>query len=302
MTASIKTLAITTLAGALLATSASGAAIGEPFGQWFYLQTVSANVITWGGFHSATGEFLGEGACVDAVVPVDSLSVDRDPVTQELYVLGSTGVFVNNFATNRCELTQILSPADLPASTVSLRGVSLNDVSTRLYVLWYDGDSSTYVVSTVDLSTNTIIDSLDLQSANLIATDAEKLAFLDGVFYISSSDNRLWQFDAANGNQLSVHSGPVGAGTSLGLDRASDGRIHEVVTLDGQATVAFSTFNPSNSTWSPLVTTTYPRIGYTFIEADHALAETGFDASGLTLTAVALAGAGAVALRRRARR
>ncbi|MFM2411697.1 MAG: hypothetical protein RLZZ587_30 [Actinomycetota bacterium] len=303
MVASMKSLVFTTVAGALLATSASGTAVGEPFDQWFYLQTQSANVITWGGFNASTGEFLGEGVCADAAVSVNSLSVDRDPITQTLYVLGNNGVFVNDYAANRCALNQILSVSDLPASTVSLRGVSLNDAATRLYVLWYDGDSATYVISTVDLSTETIVDSLDLQSANLIATDAEKLALLDGSFYIASSDNRLWEFDAASGNELAVHPGPVGAGRPLGLDRAGDGLIHGVVTLDGQEVAAFTTFNPANSTWSPLVPTSYQRLGYTYVEADPVLAETGFDSAGFFVGSAALVAVGGLAVfRRRIRR
>ena len=298
-----KFLTAATLAGLLLATGASGAAVGLPFDHWFYFQTQASNVITWGGFNASTGDFLGEGVCVDPIVPVNDLSVDRDPVTQELYLLGNSGVYRNDFVANRCELDQILATADFPASTVSLRGVSLNDDSTALYVLWFDGDSSAYVVSTVDLSTNMIVESLNLQSDDIIYTDAQLLTYFDGTFYIASSDNRLWEFDMISGNQVAVHAGPIGGETPLGLDRSSDGLLHEVVSLEGQQDVSFTTFNPSSESWSVLVPTTYPRMGYTYIEADPELANTGVDSGGIALAAASLlAVGGAIALRRRARR
>ena len=303
MTFLTKTLTTVSVASALLAGGASAAVATSNADEWFYYETVQANVITWGGFRAATGSFLGEGLCVDPVVGVNSLIVDRDPVTEKLYVLGATGVFTVDFATDRCTLVEILVPADLPSASVSLRGLTLNDSATELDVLWYDGEHVEYVVTTVNPSDGAIIRSVSLDSVNLVVTHAGAITRIENTIFVSTANGRLRGFDAVTGEELWDVAGPPGTSLPKALDRSSDGLIQLVTVRTSDGQVVFSTFDPADSSWSTVVPTNYPRDGYTYIDVDSDnLANTGIDPTGLVLAAGSLLGAGAIVARRRARR
>jgi len=298
-----KFLAAVAAAGALLAGGASTAFATSSSDEWFFYETVQANVVLWGGFNASTGNFMGEGACADAVVGVNSSVVERVPETEKLYVLGLTGVFTVDYATDRCTLVEYLLPADFPSSSVSLRGLSLNNSSTELDVLWYDGENVEYVVTTVNPSNGAIIRSVTLESTNLVATHGGAMTRIGDIFYVSSSDGRLWGFDAVTGEELWVEAGPPGTAFPAALDRSSDGLVQEVTVRTGDGKTVFATFDPVESSWSTLVSIDHPRAGYTYIDVDSDnLANTGIDPTGLALVAGSLLGVGAIVARRRARR
>lgn len=306
-----------TLGKAFGAASAAAVLLTNGFGSahamaqsdtWFYFKTVPANFVTWGGFDAESGGFLGEGVCGDdAVVPVAVVQVDRDPVTADLFVLGSEGVFTVDYTNARCEFSEIIVPAEFPIDLadeyVSLRGISLNVARTAVDVLWFDEFGGDYCVSEIDVSTGDIISTVELYSADLIMTDAQAMTRIGDIVYVASSDNHLWAFDVTTGDQMSRTDGPLGATVALGLDRSTDGKIHIATAMEGTENIGFSTFDPTTSSWSDLVDTTYPRTGYTYIESVPELASTGVNAAGFALVGAALVATGAiVALRRRARR
>lgn len=307
MTFLTKTLATVAAASVLLAGSANTAVATSNSDEWAYFFTQPSNVVTWGGFSAATGSFLGEGFCVDPIVSVSSLTIDRDPVSETLYFVGDAGVFTVDYAADRCTVTELLPTSDFPATLLSFRGISVNETSTALEVLWYNGDSAEYESSTVNIADGSISRTLALDSTNLIYTDAMAMTRIGDVVYIASSGNQLWAFDAVTGDENWVEDGPSGAGSAIALDRSSDGLIQLVTVRTSDETIVFTTFDPADSSWSTLVPTNYPRAGYTYVEVDvevdsDKLAVTGIDPTGLVLAAGSLLGVGAIVARRRARR
>jgi hypothetical protein len=303
MTFLTKTLATVAAATVLLAGGASTAVATSNSDEWFYFFTQPSNLVTWGGFSGTTGSFLGEGFCVDPIVSVNSLTIDRDPVSETLYFVGASGVFTVDYVADRCTLSELLPTSDFPATLVSFRGISLNAASTALEVLWYNGDSAEYESSTVNIADGSISRTLALDSTNLIYTDAMAMTRIGDVIYIASSENQLWAFDAVSGDEDWVAGGPSGAGSAIALDRSSDGLIQLVTVRTRDGKIGFSTFDPAASSWSTVVPTNYPRGGYTYIDVDSDnLANTGVDPTGLVLAAGSLLALGAIVARRRARR
>lgn len=230
-------------------------------------------------------------------------SAELDPESSEAYFLSAGQIFEFNISTED-DLSLLSAVGGLPTIDASGVGLAIDDATGTLYMLYNDPDAFHYYVVTIDRENGQLGTPLEMPTA-LNDAGAYDVAILDGVIYVLTDVGQISMFNLADGS-------PAGHITYPELDwfdayaiDVSEGGVLQIASRNANTgNDAFFTYALSTGSWGTPVATedSYDALAWYGIGTPVALAETGFDASGLTLTAVALAGVGAVALRRRARR
>lgn len=230
-------------------------------------------------------------------------AAELDPETSESYFLADGQIFEFNISTED-DLTLLSAVGGLPTIDAFGEGLAIDDATGILYMLYNDPDAFHYYVVTIDRENGQLGTPLEMPTA-LWEAGAYEFAILDGTIYVLTDVGQISMFHLADGSPAGHITYPeIGWFDAYAID-VSEGGVLQVASRNSDTgNDEFFSYNLSNSTWGTPVATedSYDGLAWYGIGTPAALAETGFDPSGLALTAVALAGAGAVALRRRARR
>ncbi|MFM2411698.1 MAG: hypothetical protein RLZZ587_31 [Actinomycetota bacterium] len=209
---------------------------------------------------------------------------------------------------NETGLDLLASNASLPTVDGEIVGLAIDDATDTLYALYNDPDAGSYFVVTVDQSTGAIGTPLEMPFVLTMVTGSD-FAIVGDKMYVLSGVAQIKIFNLSDGAYEGFIAYPEADNPFFfgkAIDVSAEGVLRIASYNSDSENTEFFSYDLGAGTWSdPLVADgDYDGIAWSAdgSEAPAALAETGFDPSGIALAAVAMAGAGALVLRRRARR
>jgi hypothetical protein len=232
-----------------------------------------------------------------------SNGAELDPETSEAYFLAAGQIYSFNIATED-GLGWLSAVGGLPTIDAQGVGLAIDDATGTLYMLYSDADAFHYYLVTIDRETGQLGTPLEMPTA-LWDAGAYDVAILDGTIYVLTDVGQISMFNLSDGSPAGHIMYPeLDWFDAYSIDVSEGGVLQVASRHSNTGNDEFFSYDLSTNLWGTPVATedNFDGLAWYGIGTPAVLAETGFDPSGLALAAIALAGAGAVALRRRARR
>lgn len=242
---------------------------------------------------------LSENFCMS------SWSSELDPETGDAYFMLPCGT-IYEFNINTEDGLDLLSDVGgLPTIDAEGIGLSIDDATGILYLMYNDPDAGHFYVVSVDRDNGALGTPLEMPTA-LNDAGAYDFAIMDGIIYVLTDVNQISKFNLSDGSPAGAITYPEFTWIDLWtIDASANGVLRMVSRNADDGDEFFLAYDTTSSEWADPIDSgdSFDAMTWYGTASPAALAETGTDATGALAGSVALlALGGALALRRRARR